>query len=100
MELHSIVYCSNGRRGIKLDSNGETAKINGKWQDGSCLGKNYQRPTINTRKFPNTAVGFYWSSSPHANNSDYAWGVYFGNGDGSNDNRDGSYHVRVVRSGQ
>jgi hypothetical protein len=101
MELHSIVYCSKGRRGIKLASNGKTAKINGKDQDGRCLGENYQRPTINTRKFPNTPDSFYWSSSPYAGNRDGAWGVSFYNG---NVNYYHSsyyhFHVRLVRSGQ
>ena len=100
MELHSIVYCSKGRRGIKLAFNGKKTAINGKDQNGRCLGKNYQRPTINTRKFPNTPAYFYWSSSPYAHYSHVAWGVHFDNGNDDDDYLYHRRHVRLVRSGQ
>lgn len=61
-------------------------------------------PAINSKVFPNTQSGFYWSATPHANNSGYAfgvaWGVYFDDGDGNLNDKADSYGVRVVRSGQ
>jgi hypothetical protein len=57
-------------------------------------------PTINPTYFPNTPSSYFWSGSPNANNSDYAWGVYFSYGyvDGYGRNDDGQ--VRLVRGGQ
>ncbi len=42
----------------------------------------------------------YWSGSPYANYSDFAWGVGFGYGSGSNYDRNSYRHVRLVRGGQ
>ncbi len=43
----------------------------------------------------------YWSSTPCANNTDFAWQVSFSSGHVSNgDKSNGSYYVRAVRSGQ
>ncbi len=56
-------------------------------------------PAINNHVFPNTPSSYFWSGSPVADFSDYAWGVYFNNGyvyDYRYD--DGS--VRLVRGGQ
>ena len=57
-------------------------------------------PSINSTIFPSTASDFYWSSSPYASNSNYAWGVGFNNGYGSYDSRDYNFHARLVRGGQ
>ena len=57
-------------------------------------------PAINTDMFPNTPNAWYWSSSPVASNSGYAWIVGFGNGYGAWDSKNGNYYVRLVRSGQ
>lgn len=57
------------------------------------------RPTIDTTIFPKTIDEFYWSSSPNANNYNYAWGVHFYYGyDGNEGGKSGSYYVRAVRS--
>ncbi len=58
------------------------------------------RPAINTTVFPKSGNGGFWSSSPYANYSSYAWIVnlyygYDGNGGKGND-----YGVRLVRGGQ
>jgi hypothetical protein len=61
-ELKGLLVCSDG----KYDT------------DGSCT--NYisvVQPIINTTYFPNTLPEWYWSSSPVAHNSGYAWHVYF-----------------------
>ncbi|MCI5179142.1 MAG: DUF1566 domain-containing protein [Candidatus Electrothrix sp. AW3_4] len=84
-ELKTLVYCSNGVKDTK----------NGKCNDSS------KKPTINQQAFPNTLSYPYWSGSPDALLSDYAWGVNFHNGFSSFDNRYGdSYAVRLVRGGQ
>jgi len=57
-------------------------------------------PAIDSSFFPNSGLGYYWSSSPYASNSFYAWGVYFGNGDDGYNGRYGYYQVRLVRGGQ
>ncbi len=60
------------------------------------------KPTIiDTHIFPNTPTDpLYWSSSPDANNSSYAWGVSFYNGvDGNFEFKYYNGYVRAVRSG-
>lgn len=57
-------------------------------------------PAINVTFFPNTLNAWYWSSSPSADSSDYAWVVSFDNGNAYGSNRSSSFHVRLVRSGQ
>ena len=53
-------------------------------------------PRIDTTWFPNTSASDYWSSSPYMGNSDYAWGVGFGNGYVYGNIRY-YYYVRLVR---
>jgi hypothetical protein len=56
---------------------------------------------INATLFPNTLSSDFWSGSPGAGHSGYAWGVGFGDGGASHGYR-GSYGfaVRLVRDGQ
>ncbi len=82
-ELMKLVLCSDG----KYDSD-----------DRECT--NYTsvtRPTINTTYFPNTVSSWFWSSSPSADDSGFAWGVYFNYGGSGDDGKDFSYNVRLVR---
>jgi hypothetical protein len=58
------------------------------------------QPAINTAVFPVTPSSYFWSSSPHASNSNYAWLVYFGYGNSYGDYRYYGRNVRLVRSGQ
>jgi hypothetical protein len=81
-ELKTLVYCSKGK-----DNDDDYCN------DGS------ETPTINQQAFPNTAWG-YWSGSPDADNSVYAWYVYFYYGNSFNDYRVNGYAVRLVRGGQ
>ena len=67
-------------------------------------------PAINTTIFPNTADGYYWSSSPHATagayslgfeTSGHALGVSFSNGTtnyNDKNKKSNSSYVRAVRS--
>lgn len=62
-----------------------------------------RHPTINRNVFPNTPTSYwsrYWSSSPDAGTSWYAWGVSFYHGYANDDGRSSGYAVRLVRSGQ
>ncbi len=57
-------------------------------------------PAINLTVFPNTVSSHYWSASPSASNSDYAWSVHLGGGCSYDSNKSGLKHVRLVRGGQ
>jgi hypothetical protein len=61
--------------------------------------ENYN-PAINTAMFPSTPGRFFWSSSPVAYYSYYAWIVYFDVGYGNWDHKANGNYVRLVRSGQ
>jgi hypothetical protein len=82
-ELMTLVKCSDD----KYDT------------DGSCINyKSVSAPTINSTYFPNTVSNFYWSSSPFADDSSYAWNVYFSNGNYYNYvSKDDYDFVRLVR---
>ena len=84
-ELKTLVYCS---KGVKNKDDGEC-------NDGS------EMPTINQQAFPNTMKLAYWSGSPYAGYSDYAWLVSFNYGNSYTFNRSHFlYAVRLVRGGQ
>jgi hypothetical protein len=57
-------------------------------------------PAIDTDYFPHTTASFYWSSSPYASGSSYAWYVYFYYGYSGFNYRSYNWSVRLVRSGQ
>ena len=58
-------------------------------------------PSINTNYFPNTSSSTnFWSASPHANFTEYAWSVYFVSGNSYFSNRYSNLYVRYVRFGQ
>ncbi|MBN8090620.1 DUF1566 domain-containing protein [Vibrio vulnificus] len=61
-----------------------------------------ERPTIDISAFPNTPTSlWYWSSSPYAYDSHFAWHVYFFSGLVSyNQDKRSNGHVRLVRAGQ
>jgi Protein of unknown function (DUF1566) len=54
-------------------------------------------PVIDTSAFPATPSYWYWSSTPYAGNSGFAWSVLFNNGNVSSYDRGNYYHVRLVR---
>jgi len=57
-------------------------------------------PAIDTNFFPDTKSAWYWSGSPNASSSSYAWSVGFSYGNDYKYNRYGYFHVRLVRGGQ
>jgi hypothetical protein len=103
-------------KGSQCDTYAFTKAVNAK---GLCGKKDWRMPTIEELKglltttltfnqplnykfyidatyFPNTNTWF-WSSSPYADFSSYAWYVSFGYGYSDNDDKSGSNHVRLVR---
>jgi hypothetical protein len=54
-------------------------------------------PRINQTAFPNTPADPFWTSSPHAGSSGYAWDVLFNNGFTSYYAVSNTYNVRCVR---
>jgi hypothetical protein len=85
-ELKTLVWCSSGQ---------PANYPNG----GGCEGS-YLRPTIQPQVFPSTPPTFFWSASPYAGHSGYAWSVHFNYGDGSYGYRYYGHRVRLVRGGQ
>ena len=67
--------------------------------DNGCSGS-YQKPTIDTEYFPDATSGWYWSASPSAYSSNYAWQLNFYSGYDYLNFRVINHHVRLVRSGQ
>jgi hypothetical protein len=57
-------------------------------------------PAINMTTFPNTVASYYWSASPLASSSGYAWGVVFGGGYVGGYGKGLAMYVRLVRGGQ
>lgn len=57
-------------------------------------------PAINNQQFPNTSSSWYWSSSPYAGYSSYAWGVDFNDGGVYGNEYGHGGHVRLVRAAQ
>jgi hypothetical protein len=86
-ELKTLVYCSSGKTQSVSDE-GLSA----------CAGE-YASPTIVKAVFPETPAWF-WSSSPYANSSSYAWYVFFGYGYDDWSYKYNDYQVRLVRNGQ
>ena len=55
-------------------------------------------PSINDAIFPDTPTSQFWSSSPYAYVSIYAWYVYFDDGSVLSFNKDYGFPVRLVRA--
>lgn len=87
-ELRTLVYCSSGN----------PVTINMRYDSTWC--QSSSSPAIVSWAFPNTPGYFFWSSSPYAYDSDYAWIVYFDNGYVGNYYKGYSFYVRLVRAGQ
>lgn len=57
-------------------------------------------PAIDLAAFPGTPSFYFWSASPSASYSSYAWVVSFYNGYGGYGSKSGNFHARLVRGGQ
>jgi len=85
-ELESLVYCSSGKPRIWLKK--------GEYCEGD-----YKSPTIVEAAFPNTSPSILFSSSPHADYLNNAWGINFYNGYSGNVSHYDYVRVRLVRFG-
>jgi len=72
----------------------------------SITNKGKYEPALDKKFFPNTKYmfynrddnsAFYWSSTPHANRDNVAWGVNFRSGDDETQRKSRSEYVRAVR---
>ncbi len=95
-ELNSLVYCSNGKV-IKFKNGFQSVKHEGSRYCDSDSRGDYQSPTIEQQVFPNTIADRFWSSSPDANSSGYAWAVNFNSGNVFSNYRAAFNDVRLVR---
>lgn len=67
----------------------------------SLLDLSRHDPAIDTRKFPDTRSGAYWSNTPCAWSAAVMWVVYFGSGGVVGDGHRYYFaYVRAVRDGQ
>jgi hypothetical protein len=106
-ELRTLVYCSNGKPDYfnQGKPGREEYEAQGR-PDGFDLGcqgepgKDHQTPAIAQSVFPNTPSLWFWSGSPYASNSNYAWNVGFNYGYDYNYDRYYFRYVRLVRGGQ
>lgn len=89
-ELRTLVYCSSGQPALfGMPSNNQTC------------GGDYDSPTIVWEAFPNTVTYLFWSSSPGAYSSNYAWNVNFNHGFVNHlGYKSHPLYVRLVRAGQ
>jgi len=65
----------------------------------TIVDRSYQ-PTINPTAFPNMPSSYFWSGSPYADYTYYAWYVNFNDGYAYSSFRYYGKHVRLVRGGQ
>jgi len=92
---------------LKMCRKGNIVTIDGIKYFQVPINQEWRLPTIselsamynieNGSKIPGFSSSYYWSSTTHNNNSNYAWIVYFGNGNVSSDNKKDSSLVRCVR---
>lgn len=85
-ELKGLVVCSDGK-----------TKTLGKEESGYICTGSPTKPTINTTYFPNTQSNWFWSSSPYASDSNYAWDVTTTGGLSDYNLKNSSDNVRLVR---
>ena len=55
-------------------------------------------PSINRNNVPKCHSSLYWSATSYADSSNYAWGVYFGDGGANGNYKDVSRYIRLVRN--
>jgi Caspase domain/Protein of unknown function (DUF1566) len=97
-ELHSLVWCSNGKTIGKADTKDGQGDI-----EHHCAGdpgKDYISPTIRGAVFPDTLSTWFWTSTPYASGSGLAWVVYFDLGNVNYHYRSDERYVRLVRASQ
>ena len=92
--IDAITYCENLSLGGYADW-----RLPNKRELLSIADRSRVNPAINL-VFQSVVSSFYWSSTTHADLTEYAWGVNFYYGGSYYDDKDFDYHVRCVRGGQ
>ena len=87
----AIHHCQNLEIGVYSDW-----RLPSRMELFSIVDRSKKEPAI-IGVFKNVASGYYWSSSTRADDSNNAWGVYFGNGNGYTRNKGDNRLVRCVR---
>ena len=64
----------------------------------SLVKKGAGSPSIDAAYFPNTPASYFWSSSPDADFSSFAWSINFYNGSDGNSYKYSAEYVRLVRT--
>ncbi|EIC22776.1 protein kinase domain-containing protein [Thiorhodovibrio frisius] len=85
-ELKTLIDCSSGQ------------PDDWKVTDSACDGNDIQ-PTINSEAFPDTPSTSFWSASPSAPDSAYAWSISFSSGNVGNYHKTYGFAVRLLRGG-
>jgi hypothetical protein len=88
---NAITYCED------LDLGGYTDwRLPYEYELQSIVDYSRYNPAIDMVAFPDTR-SYYWSSSTYANNTLYAWYVYFSDGYVSSYYKTNTFYVRCVR---
>lgn len=91
--LSSLVECSEGMTALSIDLKDGGPKL----EAAFCVGKTYQRPTINLKAFPGTADDWYWTSSGSVGVPEHGWGISFNASYVGYGSRSNTYAVKLVR---
>ncbi|MBT0664809.1 DUF1566 domain-containing protein [Geobacter pelophilus] len=67
---------------------------------GSIVERQCSMPAINEIVFPATPTMSFWSSSPFAENKNFAWNIYFPYGISDGNDKNYKFFVRLVRGGK
>ena len=93
----ALTYCEN----LTLPAGGYSDwRLPNRNELQSIVDYSRYNPAIDTTFFPDTVASNYWSSTTYADNTSYAWYVYFSYGGVGNYSKTSSYYVRAVRGGQ
>lgn len=96
-ELHLFTYPLALRRAAETEFAGSTLwRLPSKEELATLVDKGCRDPAIDTRYFPNTPAGWFYSSTTGAGYPYYAWSVNFSDGQVGNEDTGASY-LRLMR---